>query len=274
MKGLLCLITVILVFTSCNSRVSGRGILPETVYRVEEINIQETRNFVAVTDNILIRVSEGVPGGERISGVSGTDGSNFYHEVKNWSLEDILTLLLESYSENSYVFIGENNYESLNFYAESLFTREEEFHYETAMAELLNQMSLLFNFTMEEKELPNKVYIYSVEETGKAEKHFVKLNPLRYTSAAGLLSGSRTNYNEDKNEYYATFEDQLNNVSYKGNYPFVNNTGLKGVFALPLGDETPEEAFNSLQERCREWGIGVEIREEIRPTTVITYTNE
>ncbi len=236
---------------------------------MDKIGLTDNFNFVTETDNILIKVSESPEGQELHGGVSGENGQNSYQELFGCEIDDFIMFMVCVGTDLNYIQRGEYNSPPVDIHMESRYPKGYDFDFDKTHVKMLDQLSVLFNFGITEETLPSTIYTFYIEEEGLAEEYFVT-PPSPYRASARY---SDLNVNEEKNVYYVTFEDNLINHAAKGNFQYVNNTGLEGIFALQFHHEKNRWSshLDRLQEECNRWGIGIRKTTENRLTKVVTF---
>lgn len=262
---------IIILSNSCSSSVKGRfssdvGIKYDTVYALPEIGTTGNYTFTTQTNDIIIDVKDNKSTVDGQIELSGTDGTNYFHEGKAIEIEEFLQLMFIIISDKNYVIRGEHPSEKINIYVETQYENKKAPDSLTIHQEILDQLSVLFDFKITEEVLPNTIYTFSLKDQDKAESFYVEL-PSKYKAYDGY---SDFNVNEKENEFYCTFPQFLVNRKVKGNFQYIDNTGLKGVFAVPYNDDEVSD-MNKFMARCKLWGIDISESIEERSTIVLTF---
>lgn len=257
---------VIILSNACSTE-KGRfsketGIKYDTVYALPAIGTSGNYTFTTQTNDIIIDVKENQSGLYEGIGLSGSDGVNYFHEGKGIWIEEFLGHMFIHISDKNFVIREEHPSENIDIYVETLYKRGSSLESRVVHEEILEQLSILFDFTITTEILPNTVYTFTVKDMAKAQSHFIKL-PRGYKAVSGY---SDFNVNEEKNEYYCTFSQFLENRKNKGNFQYIDNTGLEGVFAVPYSGD-----MNKFMGMCHLWGIEVTETIEEQETLVLTF---
>ena len=257
-------IIISILLTGCRR---SKEISYDTLYQVSDSlpKITEPIDISIENDGYSLKITESAAGQEKYGAVSGTDGTNFYHEVYAYTLTEVLTGL--TIGMGRVKIIEPPGYPPMDFHYKSANRHRGAFDYELEFNNVLMPLlSDLFKFELTKKDLPITTYIVEVYDETRTLEAAVEIDRDKYIPSPGLISGSVTNINEKDGVYYGTIDDFVSNMNY---YPgladqyfiTVGETG-DNVYALPLTlfEESSKDSGDSKEiffQYLKDWGFSV-----------------